>query len=90
MPAPMSPELTKQITDTIYAGRKIEAIKLYREHSGQGLKESKDFIDALERELREKEPTKFTAPPPGKGCLGAAILLVTGTLAVVVMVSVWW
>ncbi len=30
------------------AGTKIQAIKLYREHSGLGLKEAKDYIDALE------------------------------------------
>jgi len=29
-------------------GRKIQAIKLYREHTGLGLKESKDYIDALQ------------------------------------------
>ncbi len=29
--------------------RKIEAIKVYREHTGCGLKEAKDAIDALER-----------------------------------------
>jgi large subunit ribosomal protein L7/L12 len=31
------------------AGQKIEAIKLYREHTGVGLKEAKDAVEALER-----------------------------------------
>lgn len=31
----------------ITAGRKINAIKLYRDSSGLGLKESKDFVEAL-------------------------------------------
>jgi ribosomal protein L7/L12 len=31
------------------AGRKIEAIKLYRERTGVGLKEAKDAVEALER-----------------------------------------
>jgi ribosomal protein L7/L12 len=31
------------------AGQKIEAIKLYRERTGVGLKEAKDAVDALER-----------------------------------------
>lgn len=29
------------------SGKKIEAIKLYRERTGVGLKEAKDFIDGL-------------------------------------------
>lgn len=32
-------------------GNKIEAIKAYREHTGVGLKEGKDAVDALERTL---------------------------------------
>jgi ribosomal protein L7/L12 len=32
----------------VRAGNKIEAIKLYREHTGLGLKESKDAVEALE------------------------------------------
>jgi len=31
------------------AGRKIEAIKIYRERMGVGLKEAKDAVEALER-----------------------------------------
>ena len=37
-------------------GRKIEAIKLYRQHSGLGLKDAKDWIDSLQ--------TKHAAFPP--------------------------
>lgn len=39
-----SPELL----DLIHRGRKIEAIKLYREATGAGLKAAKDFIESLE------------------------------------------
>jgi ribosomal protein L7/L12 len=56
-----------QIQAAVFAGEKIKAIKLYRESTGEGLKESKDFIDALEEELRRTEPDKFTAAP-AKGC----------------------
>ncbi len=76
----------EKITDSIIAGRKIEAIKLYREHSGKGLKEAKDFVDALEAELRAKEPEKFTSGPTGKGCLGAIALCGVCSLAVLVEV----
>jgi ribosomal protein L7/L12 len=42
-------------------GRKIEAIKLHREHTGLGLRESKDHIDALES---RKAPVAAARPPP--------------------------
>jgi hypothetical protein len=41
-------------------GQKIEAIKLVRQHTGAGLKDSKDFVEALER--GENPPV----PPPGQ------------------------
>lgn len=90
MSTPISPEVTRQIADHVYAGRKIAAIKLYREHSDQGLKESKDFIEALEKELRARDPSKFTVPAGGKGCRGtAAMLLSIGALTTVLIVFAW-
>ncbi|MCG8590243.1 MAG: hypothetical protein MJE66_13205 [Proteobacteria bacterium] len=40
------------IEDLLLRGRKIEAIKLYREEHGVGLREAKEAVEALERELR--------------------------------------
>lgn len=37
------------ILQELRSGNKINAIKLYREQTGVGLKEAKDVIDALER-----------------------------------------
>ena len=37
--------LPREIVDAVQAGRKIQAIKLYRESTGVGLKEAKDFIE---------------------------------------------
>jgi hypothetical protein len=65
----------EQIKDDIFNGRKIDAIKKYRAITREGLKESKDFIEALEVELRATSPEKFTVPPGRKGC-GAAVLCV--------------
>ena len=61
-----------QIQAALFAGEKIRAIKLYRASTGEQLKDSKDFIDALEEELRRTEPTNFTAPA-AKGC-GVSVL----------------
>ena len=40
------------VEDAIRAGHKIEAIKLYREHAGAGLKEAKDAVEEMERRLQ--------------------------------------
>jgi ribosomal protein L7/L12 len=50
-------EALNQIQDLIGSGKKIEALKLYREVSGLGLKEAKDEIDRL-----ASQP--FSAAPP--------------------------
>ncbi len=75
------------ISGFIFAGQKIEAIKRYREITGQGLKESKDMVEAMEAELRRREPGKFTAPAAtSKGCLGLlAILFCLASLAAAVL-----
>lgn len=72
MPA-MPEDLHEQIKEALFNGRKIDAIKMYRQVSRDGLKESKDFIEALEAELRDSSPEKFTVPPGKKGC-GTAVV----------------
>jgi ribosomal protein L7/L12 len=43
------PDLAAQLVLELAAGRKLEAIKLYRERTGVGLKQARDAVDALER-----------------------------------------
>lgn len=52
-------ELLAQITEDLFRGQKIKAIKLYRECTGAGLAEAKAAVDQLEAELRAAEPDKF-------------------------------
>lgn len=52
---PAAPNASVQ--DLLREGKKLEAIKLYREQSGLGLKEAKDAVDAMEL-------GGFSAPPP--------------------------
>ena len=47
-PREPEPRVSPEILDLVREGRKIEAIKVYREETGVGLKEAKDFIDSLE------------------------------------------
>ena len=50
----MPPEVQEPmaVRDALLDGKKILAIKLYRELYGVGLKEAKDAVDAMERTLR--------------------------------------
>ena len=41
--------IPREIAEAVRAGRKIEAIKLYRQSSGAGLKEAKEFIEEVQR-----------------------------------------
>ena len=43
------PPIDKEIYALARSGKTIAAIKLYREKTGEGLKESKDVIDAIMR-----------------------------------------
>jgi ribosomal protein L7/L12 len=70
-------EDAKKMTEFIFAGQKIAAIKMYKEATGLGLKESKDIIDALEKQLREECPENF-AHAARTGC---SVVLVGGLLA---------
>src|SRR5436190_780174 len=44
-----SANLPAGVAEALQSGQKIRAIKLYREASGVGLKEAKDFIEAVQR-----------------------------------------
>lgn len=83
MNQPLPPEKLEEITQALYRDEKIAAIKLHRESTGAGLKESKDAVEFLEGELRKKTPEKFTVAPSGKGCLG---VLATAALLIVVVI----
>jgi len=42
-------DLEAQVRQQVLAGKKIEAIKIYRQATGVGLKEAKDAVEAVER-----------------------------------------
>lgn len=41
-----------EIVQLLLNGKKIQAIKVYREHFGAGLKEAKDAVEEAERRIR--------------------------------------
>ncbi len=46
-------ELEDQVRALIAQGRKVEAVKRVRETTGWGLKQSKDYVDALSEVVQE-------------------------------------
>lgn len=75
----MEAHVQDRIEPLLREGRKIEAIKLYREIKGVGLKEAKDAVEWYQRELGRLHPEQFGATPePTKprsqtGCSGVLI-----------------
>ncbi len=41
-------QVSERVKELVRAGKKIEAIKMYREETGAGLKEAKDAVEAFE------------------------------------------
>jgi hypothetical protein len=83
MDAQIPDQELERIEDALFAGHKIQAIKLLRESTGQGLYESKTAVEALEAELRAASPEKFAVSAGRTGCLGrAAVIVVMAGLAV--------
>ena len=82
MASELTPEQNERIREALAEGRKIEAIKVYREATGCGLREAKEFIEALIPRLKEQEPEKYAKLSEGVGCASAAILFGIGLAAV--------
>lgn len=85
MTSPLTEEQGHAIEDAVFAGNKINAIKLYREATGEGLKESKDFVDALELDLRRESPERFTKAAGRTGCTGVLLLACGSAIAMTVL-----
>jgi ribosomal protein L7/L12 len=51
MPAGSDPGTPVSIESALVAGRKIEAIKIYRAANGVGLREAKEAVEEIERSI---------------------------------------
>ena len=69
----LTDDVRQQILNALVAGRKIEAIKLYRAATGKGLKEAKDFIDLLAKEMGERDPELLKNDR--SGCMSNAVIV---------------
>jgi large subunit ribosomal protein L7/L12 len=72
----MDSAFENEIVSLLEGGKKIEAIKVYREKTGVGLKEAKDFIEALAADRR-------IAAPSRSGCLGVVLVVAAIVLMIV-------
>jgi ribosomal protein L7/L12 len=88
MPDQPTQEQTEAIANALTGGRKIEAIKIYRAATGKGLKDAKDFVDALIPKLVEQDPEKYKAlaSSQGAGC-ASALIACTGLGAAAVLLA---
>lgn len=88
MNEPIPEDQNEAVKAALFAGRKIEAVKLHRERTGMGLKESKDAMDKLEAELRASSPERFSKPP-AMGCAGMFVMLVLAGAGGIAWHFVW-
>ncbi|WP_417378471.1 ribosomal protein L7/L12 [Gimesia sp.] len=70
-------EVAQHILESLRQGNKIQAIKAYRESTGEGLKESKEAIDAL----IEKYDIQMKS--------GCASMLLFATSFLLLLIFVW-
>lgn len=78
---PAAPQSSTAINEAIFAGKKIVAIKLYREQTKAGLAEAKRAVEEIEKQLRAAAPGLFAQPPAKQGCLfaiAATVMLALG------------
>jgi ribosomal protein L7/L12 len=71
---PLRDEDLARLRTLLRRGETLQAVKFHRERTGYGLKESKDAVDALEREIREGLSPRVGQP--AGGCLGVHLAVV--------------
>ena len=72
-------DVIKEIDEAIKNGQKIKAINLFRQATGLGLKESKEFIDGCKSgdDISVDVIKNLEEAPQGVGC-GTAALFILG------------
>lgn len=89
----MADELTAEqlttVSNAIYSGNKIEAIKLYRTATGKDLKDSKDAVEKLAVDLEARNPAMFARQRSQSGSL-ATLVFWGAIVAVIIYAVVKW
>jgi len=66
----------QEVRGLLAQGQKIDAIKLVRQQTGSGLKDAKDFVEAIERGQNPPVPQPATARTSGGGCASVCVVLI--------------
>ncbi len=84
MLSPIPEDKLDAIKELIFQGRKIEAIKAFRASAGTDLKDAKEGVESLEKELRTTAPESFNKEKDRRGCLGllVAFFVLAGGFAI--------
>ena len=82
-------EQIERIEEELNAENKIEAIKIFRDFTGQGLKESKDNIENHIKNLIERDPEKFghLLSQGRSGCLGIVALFLSSVPVIFLLIK---
>lgn len=75
-------ELPEDVLAAIHENRKIEAIKLLREHRRLGLKEAKEIVDAYVAEHSPLITTRQPSVETGRGRLLIVFILLAALYAI--------
>ncbi len=85
----LPPEVEEQVRAALAARKKIEAIKIFREATGLGLKESKEAIEAIQRGTTPATtPGPSSGSRPGvetRGCGRTALFLFVPAIALILL-----
>lgn len=57
-PATLTADLEREVRSLLDQGKKIEAVKVYKDHTGSGLKDAKDAVEALQRGASLPQPAE--------------------------------
>ncbi len=74
----------QQVRDLIAQQQKIEAIKLVRQQTGSGLKDAKDFVEAIARGQTPPIPQAAVKQPQTTGCAVIFIAILFALAAVLI------
>lgn len=76
-----SDDLVPRITAALEAGRRIEAVRIYREQRGGDLTEAVEFVDRLVPQLIELDPERFGhLSRKNRGCVVETAGLLLGSV----------
>ncbi|HEX4568755.1 MAG TPA: ribosomal protein L7/L12 [Vicinamibacterales bacterium] len=85
---PASPAMNEgmwqhEVRGLLAQGQKIEAIKLVRQQTGCGLKDAKDFVEAMERGQDPPVPQPAAVRASGAGCISVFVVV----LIVIILIA---